>query len=278
MVAVVCVSAEVMGAGSGRGRERWWWRGRRRRERGRGGEEGGGWRGRGEGGGWKEREEGEGRGGEGAERWRGRWGAAGRGGAKEEGGWRGREGEGEGGGGTYVHSPVARTFFLCTHTLCANFTHLHVCHIHTWLKCHEKGVCRMSVFVLYLAFSFLMSHPSLLFLHGHFETTPDYDFTDSDIHMILPYFPILEAQDKRNSAPASRSLATWPSQMQAQVMSPKSSTRSLLWMMTRCSSKIRSIISLTSRKIPTRTKDCSMFSQCLNPLFRTFLMMILLFR
>ena len=74
----------------------------------------------------------------------------------------------------------------------------------------------MSVFVLYLAFSFLMSHPSLLFLHGHFETTPDHDFTDSDIHMILPYFPILEAQDKRNSAPASRSLATWPSQMQAQ--------------------------------------------------------------
>ena len=31
-------------------------------------------------------------------------------------------------------------------------------------------------------------------------------------------------------------------------------------------------------KTRTRTLDCSMFSQCLNPLFRTFLMMILLFK
>ena len=61
-----------------------------------------------------------------------------------------------------------------------------------------------------------MSHPSLLFPHGHFETTPDYDFTDNPIHMILPYFPVLKAQDTRHSAPASRSLATWPDQMQTQ--------------------------------------------------------------
>ena len=58
-------------------------------------------------------------------------------------------------------------------------------------------------------------HLSLLFLHGHFETTPDHDFTDSDIHNFLPYFPVLKAQDTRNSAHASRSLATWPSQLQA---------------------------------------------------------------
>ena len=73
-----------------------------------------------------------------------------------------------------------------------------------------------------------MIHPSLLFPHGHFETTPDYDFTDdSDIHKFLSYFPVLKPQDMRHSAPASRSLATWPSQMQTQVMSPKSSTRSI---------------------------------------------------
>ena len=71
-----------------------------------------------------------------------------------------------------------------------------------------------------------MFHPSLLFLHGHFETT----FQST----ILPYFPVLKAQDVRNSAHASRSLATWPSQMQTQFMSPKSSTRSLLWTITRC--------------------------------------------
>ena len=60
------------------------------------------------------------------------------------------------------------------------------------------------------------AHPSLLFSHGHFETIPDCDFTDDPVHMFLPYFPVLKAQDTRNSAHASRSLAIWPSQMQTQ--------------------------------------------------------------
>ena len=67
---------------------------------------------------------------------------------------------------------------------------------------HEKGV---RVFVLYL-FSLLMFYPSLLFLYIHF----DISFQST----ILPYFPVLKAQDTRHSARASRSLATWPSQMQ----------------------------------------------------------------
>ena len=71
----------------------------------------------------------------------------------------------------------------------------------------------------------LPSHPSLLFLYIHFDIT----FQST----ILPYFPVLKAQDTRNPAPASRSLATWPSQMQTQVMSPTSSPRILPWMMTR---------------------------------------------
>ena len=143
----------------------------------------------------------------------------------------------------------------------------------------QQGVCCTCVILLHLAFSCLMIHPSLLFLRGHFETNPGYDSTDNPIHMILPYFPVLKAQDTRNSAPASRSLATWPSQMQTQAMSPTSSTRSLLWTMTRCSLTIQtSMKSLTSRKTHTRTLDSSVFSQCLNPLFRTFLMMILLFK
>ena len=56
------------------------------------------------------------------------------------------------------------------------------------------------------------------------ETTPDYDFTDDPIHMILPYFPVLKAQDTRHSAPAWRSLATWPSQMQTQDASTQNGT------------------------------------------------------
>ena len=55
-----------------------------------------------------------------------------------------------------------------------------------------------------------MFHLSLLFLDGHFETNPDITF----LSISLPNFPVLQAQDMRNSAHASRSLATWPSQMQ----------------------------------------------------------------
>ena len=82
----------------------------------------------------------------------------------------------------------------------------------------------------------------------------------------------------RHSALASLSSTTWPSQMQTQIMSPKSSTRSFPWMMTRCSSTIWTTISPTSRKPRTRTQANSVFTQCLDPLFCTFLMMILLFR
>ena len=96
--------------------------------------------------------------------------------------------------------------------------------------------------------------------------------------MILPYFPVLKVQEMRHSAPGSRSSATWPDQMQTQVMSPRSSTWSLPWIMTRCSSTIRSTITPTSRKPRTRTLNSLVFPQCLNPLFRSVLMMILLFR
>ena len=62
-----------------------------------------------------------------------------------------------------------------------------------------------------------MSHPSSLFPHGHFETTPDYDFTDDPVHTFLPHIPVLKAQDTRNSARAPRSLATWPNPVSTHV-------------------------------------------------------------
>ena len=98
--------------------------------------------------------------------------------------------------------------------------HLHVCHTRMaqvpWNRCwsHAHVVLHLAVPVSDL------SYP-LLLLHGHFETTPDYDLADSDIHEMLPYFPVLEAQDTCNSAPASRSLATWPSQIANTVYEPK---------------------------------------------------------
>ena len=78
---------------------------------------------------------------------------------------------------------------------------------------------------------------------------------------------------------AGRSLATWPIPRTPQVMSPRSSTRPLLWTVTRRPLTIRTTIaSVTSRKPHARTLDCSVFPQCLKPLFRTFLMVMLLFR
>ena len=58
---------------------------------------------------------------------------------------------------------------------------------------------RVSSSLYHLTFSLLMFHPSLLllFLDGHFETTPDYDLTDFDVHDFLSNFPYLEAQVKR---------------------------------------------------------------------------------
>ena len=108
--------------------------------------------------------------------------------------------------GVYRHSRVARTFFLCT--VCLRTSAHFSCVSHK--QVHEKGVSRMSVFVLYVAFHFIMFHPSLMFLHTHFDIT--------FLSTILPCFPVLKAQDMRNSAFASRSLAIWPSQMQKQKL------------------------------------------------------------
>ena len=102
-----------------------------------------------------------------------------------------------------------------------------------------------------------MFHPSLLllFLDRHFKTFPDLDdLTDVSVHAILPNFPDLKKR-RRSSAlrTRTRSLATWPIPRTPRVKSPKSSTRSLLWTMTRRSSTIRTTVSPISRKPRTRT-------------------------
>ena len=59
----------------------------------------------------------------------------------------------------------------------------------------------------------------------------------------------------------------------------QSSTKPLLWTVTRRPATVRTTMaSLTSREPRTRTLDCSVFPQCSQPLFRTFLMVTLLFR
>ena len=180
----------------------------------------------------------------------------------------------------YTHSPVARTFFCCTVCLRTS-AHLHACHT-AWLKAQVsvKKVFACVSLISPSRFLPLMIHPSsLLFLHGHFETNPDYDLTaDSDIHMILPYFPVLKVQEMRHSALAIAMFGYLTRSDANTGYEPKEFDMITPWIMTRCSSTIRSTISPTSRKPRTRTLNSLVFPQCLNPLFRSVLMMILLFR
>ena len=149
----------------------------------------------------------------------------------------------------YIHPLVCTHIFL--HIARAQ-SHFHIfmrVHIHAWLKVMKKGVCCMWVISLHLAFSRLMSHPSLLFLDGHFE---DHFLTLTSTRS-LPYLPVLKAQGMRISARAARIVAIWPSPLSTQVMSPKSSTRSLLWTMTRCSLTIQ--VSMKSSDFSENTHE-----------------------
>ena len=167
--------------------------------------------------------------------------------------------------GRCTHTHLSHAHFSAHSVLCAYFTTSScVSHTHAWLKCSQLG----SLHMCHTSASRLLPPSWFTFL-----------FLPHGIHTILPYFLVLKVQDMRHSAPASRSLATWPSQMQTQVMSPRSSTRPLLQTATRRPSTVRTTIAPVTSRIPhARTLDCSVFPQCLKPLFRTFLMEILLFR
>ena len=94
----------------------------------------------------------------------------------------------------------------CTHTPC--LTHIFFCtfslrdvQIRTPMA---QGVCSVYVISLHIALSILMFHPpSLLFPHGHFDTTiPSAPSSSS--------FTRQKTRVKRTSARAPGSLATWP--------------------------------------------------------------------
>ena len=86
--------------------------------------------------------------------------------------------------------------FSGLHALRVHFAHSFACYTHACLK----GVCSAHV-VVSLSSHLFPSHVSpvvapLLFLDGHFETTPDYDLTDFDVHDFLPNFPNLKADEE----------------------------------------------------------------------------------
>ena len=86
----------------------------------------------------------------------------------------------------FVH---IRTFFCAQrdhsvlHTLLMRVTHTRMAQV------HEKGVCRMSVFVI----SYLTSHPSFALSVRRFSL-------DFPVHTFLPYSLVLKAQGMRISA------------------------------------------------------------------------------
>ena len=121
------------------------------------------------------------------------------------------------------------------------YTHLHAHFLH-WARAQSQ---------------FHVS-PILAVPDGRFGANPDITFLTTSV----PNFPILKAQDVRNSARAPRSFVTWPSPVSSQVMSPKEFVKI-------------TVASLTSRKQHARTLDCLLFPQCFKSLFCKFLVVIL---
>ena len=148
----------------------------------------------------------------------------------------------------YTHTPC-RTHICLTQFLCVTYRH----RVHARLKVFAVCMSYLSISPSPLS---CFIPPSLLFPHSHFETT----FPSAPSWTV----PDAKARVKRTYARAQRSLASWPIPRTPQVMSPRSSTRSVLQTETRRPSTIRTTMaSLTSRKPHARAPDCPVFLQCL---------------
>ena len=163
----------------------------------------------------------------------------------------------------------------CTHIFCTQ--RVHCAHPHIFMRVtHTHGSRSWKRCLLHAHVSTLMIRFFCLCCSftWHFET----NLTDAPVRTILPNFPDPEARVKRTSAPATSSLATWPSPFSTQVISSRSSMRKLPWTMTRRPSTVQTTVSPTSRKSHARAPDNAGFPQCLKPLFCTLLMVILFFK
>ena len=135
------------------------------------------------------------------------------------------------------------------------------------------GVCSAHVISLHLALSFLMFHPpSLLFQHGQFDTT--FPSAPSSSNCTRP-----ESADQshfRTSAEEFDCL-TDPTHSTGHEPNEFDKITSVDRDMTPINDPNHDSISDFSEKPHARMLDCPMFSQCVKPLFRTFLMVSLLF-
>ena len=162
-----------------------------------------------------------------------------------------------------VHTrSVSHAHFLCTFSLRDVQTR----------TCMTQGVSSAHV----------TSHP----LHSHVSSVVLLPVPARSLrHLIPSYFFLAELfpiRKRGSSAIPHERRKLWPpdrSHALHKLMSPKRVTRSFLWTMTRRPSTIRTtIISPTSPKSHSIVLNSKVIPQCLKPLFRTFLMVSLLFR
>ena len=174
-----------------------------------------------------------------------------------------------------VSRSCVHTLTCCTHIFLLHSLSAHIRTSSCVCTCtHGSSVCK-NVFA-YVSFLFISLSPFSCLTH---LLLSPYDVSRLSRPHVLAVHTCPKSAEHAHLRTRTRSLTIWRGPPSTQVMSPTSSTRSLLWTVTRCSLTIQtSMKSLTSRKAHTRTLDCSVFSQSLNPLFRTFMMRILLFK
>ena len=169
---------------------------------------------------------------------------------------------------TYTHLLHAH---FSAHSACTiTFAHLRACHTHAWLKwCLH--VCPLS-----LAFSLLMYHPFFAVSVRRLSLSLSLDFP---VHTFLPYLPVLQAQGKRISARGREVWLSGQVRPQHKFWAQRVRQDQFCGQWHDAHWRSRSQWNLWLLKnTHSRTLDCSVFPQFLNPQLRTFLMMILLFK
>ena len=136
--------------------------------------------------------------------------------------------------GKGTHTPC-RTHIFLTQFPCVAYRH----RVHAWLK----------VFAARMSYLSISPSPCSCFIRHLCCSRTVTSTPRSRLHLPCRTVPDPQARVKRTSARAARSLATWPIPRTPHVVSPRSSTRSLLKTETRRPSTIRTaIVSPNSQK------------------------------
>ena len=170
------------------------------------------------------------------------------------------------------HTLTCCTHIFLVYTHCAYISHIlvRVTHMHD----SRVSAVRMSSSLCHLTFSLLMFHPSLLllFLDRHFKTFPDLDdLTDVSVHAILPNFPDLKKAQVKRTPHEDQEFGYLADSTHSTGKEPKEFDKiaSVDDDATLINDQNHSISDFS--KTTNENTSQSVFPQCLNPLFCTFL-------